>query len=531
MGSPLTGYALGTAIGIFAGYRFSDGLALALTAPFLLLLLIRLYRSGRKFLFAALLAFAAGQIVALHDLNLRETELELMESQPGRIVIDATIDPEIVMHRRKGDGALYEIDLSEVSVPELGFDIERLPVKLRWYGAKPGSPAQIAAPRPGERWQLTCTVRRSTRAGVLPAATVTSSCESSRRLDGPSRATWRSRCERARQKAAKTIEQGAGKWKTEPNLLKAFLLGYRAEIPDSIRQDFTASGTVHVFAISGLHIMFVASIFIVVLSALGVSKKRWILLLAPALILYTVAVGARPSAIRACAMAIIYIAAPAFGRKPDAVSALSLTAAVAFTLDPSMVYDIGCQLSFATMIGLIALTRPFMRILNRRFGIDRISDTQLQLKASGRGFAALITGWAFRLAGYSIGIFAVSLAAWIASIPLSAIYFDRLTPSGLLVNLVISPCALLVAVSGASGLAASAFSEFVASCFINSACFFTSVMMHTASAAAAIPGGSIDISEHHLTVLAIWLAAVALLAGLLLSQKKRLAAAVDDKEQ
>lgn len=519
MNNPLIGYATGIIFGIFTGYRFNDGLILAITAPVIILSIYRLIDSHKHLLLATLIAFVIGHVSALSDMHHREDEIEKLTScSPAPIIITATISPEINMIKRKGNGAIYEIPLHDISIPSQNIRISRIPVKLRWYGAKPGT-SPIEAPKPGERWKIKGGIRRSSYASIFPVAIITSSCDISEKLPAPAITPWRQKCEIARQKAITIIERGAGDWENATELLKAFLLGCRSDIPPAIRNDFAASGTIHIFAISGLHIMLIAGIFTAIFSIFGIPKPTWILPSAPLLIFYTIATGARPSAIRACAMALIYIAAPAFGKKPNILAALALTASTTFSIAPSLVYDIGCQLSFAAMIGIIAFFKPVNTLLLDFSKTQRLLNMRNELAASGRNFSADIFHSAYKAAKFIIATFSVSLAAWMASIPLTAIYFDRFTPAGLIANIFISPCTLLVAVSGIAGLFFGLFSDFAGSCFINSACLFTSLMTFVSRLTASIPGGNIDISNHRILLLTAWLSAAAILWFLLRKSK------------
>ena len=77
-------------------------------------------------------------------------------------------------------------------------------------------------------------------------------------------------------------------------------------LPETEYTLFAATGTLHIFAISGLHVGVMAVLFAMVLKLAGLSRAHWILPLAPALVVYTLMTGMRVSALRACLMAICY---------------------------------------------------------------------------------------------------------------------------------------------------------------------------------------------------------------------------------
>ena len=108
--------------------------------------------------------------------------------------------------------------------------------------------------------------------------------------------------------------------------------------------------------------------------------------------------------------------------------------------------------------------------------------------------------------------FAVSLAAWLASVPLTAYYFGRFTPGGLFANLVVGPCSFFIVVAGCLGVAASVASEWVAGCFNHAAGCFTWVMVKTAQATAACPGANLRIAPWPLWWVWLWFGALLALA-------------------
>ena len=119
------------------------------------------------------------------------------------------------------------------------------------------------------------------------------------------------------------------------DLNRAILLGERARMRKQDRDAFAAAGTIHVFAISGLHVMLVAHAIAFVLALVGCSFRFRGVVLVPALWVYVAMTGASPSAVRAASMASLYFAAPFFLRKPDALVAWSLTFLAVYGTDPT----------------------------------------------------------------------------------------------------------------------------------------------------------------------------------------------------
>jgi competence protein ComEC len=100
---------------------------------------------------------------------------------------------------------------------------------------------------------------------------------------------------------------------------RAILLGERYRLRSETKKAFVQSGTVHVFAISGLHVMVIANLFVIFSALIMVPYRIRALAAAPPLWLYVWIIGFPPSAVRAALMASIYLAAPMFWRRPNAV--------------------------------------------------------------------------------------------------------------------------------------------------------------------------------------------------------------------
>ena len=199
------------------------------------------------------------------------------------------------------------------------------------------------------------------------------------------------------------------------------------------------TGTVHIFAVSGLHLGICVGLIVFVLNACGVPRTHWILFLAPLLVGYTLMIGARPSAVRACIMALVYFGAAGLGRRADIPSAVALAASAIIVWEPGQLFDVGFLFSFVVVIGLLV----FCPILWHWFSPWAQRDV---LKAD------LLVGTQDRvwlsLRKYLLGLLTVSIAAGLVSTPLTAHFFGRITPVALLGNLLVVPLTFLLVLCG-----------------------------------------------------------------------------------
>jgi competence protein ComEC len=298
-------------------------------------------------------------------------------------------------------------------------------------------------------------------------------------------------------------------------LIQAMLLGNRGEVPPALNRVFRDSGTVHIFAISGMHVALAAGVIIFLLSAVGVPRPVWGAALAPLLLAYTLFTGARPSALRAFLMASLYFGAPLVGRKPDGLATLALSALVLLAIDPFQLHDLGFLLSFVVMAGLMLLCKPLAQGFKSLFRTDQDA---LLLRAAEADGAPAGTRRLFRLRlrhrllTALADLMAVSMAAWLASAPLTAWYFGRFTPGSLLANLLVVPLFFLVVVSGMLSLGAGVVSDTLSILFNHAAAALTSGMVAIARATASLPGASLRIAQPPGWSIALWYAALAILA-------------------
>ena len=207
------------------------------------------------------------------------------------------------------------------------------------------------------------------------------------------------------------------------SLGQALLLGMRDTIPDSVLHDFRDTGTSHLLAISGLHVGILMALVLPV-SARVFGRRRSLYLLVPLLAvwLYAVLAGLSPSVVRASIMGTVYLAALVLGRPKSILPALGLAAAVMVAISPNILWSVSFQLSFAAMAGIATLSDPISRKLQGILGVwdEEGADSHLPIRA--------VTG--------AVG---TSAGAILATLPLTAFYFQQVSLVGLPTTLVTLP--------------------------------------------------------------------------------------------
>jgi len=148
------------------------------------------------------------------------------------------------------------------------------------------------------------------------------------------------------------------------SLLAGILIGARRNIPDDLIQIFNIVGLTHIIALSGYNITIIVRAF----ERVTKYFPRWLSfsLGLSAVILFVILTGASASVVRAALMAMLILFAPLIGRKGDITIALLFTAMVMLLINLKILrYDLGFQLSFVAVAGLIYLSPILNRIIEK----------------------------------------------------------------------------------------------------------------------------------------------------------------------
>jgi len=267
------------------------------------------------------------------------------------------------------------------------------------------------------------------------------------------------------------------------SLVSAMVLGQRYEVEESLNRAFQAAGGAHLLAVSGFHLGVLAFAAWAVAIVLNLSRRSAALIV---LIVVWAFVGVnelRPPILRA-AITATFAAVAVLARRP--VSSLNWVAAAALILlliSPEQLFDVGFQLSFVSLIGLMLLQKP---IYLKLFGsTDPVWDR--------RDPPSRLSGAANCLLDMGKRAAAVSLAAWMGSLPIVMHHFGTIS--------LISPLTSVLLAIPATLLIACGFVQLVLTVVFGQALLLPSVtawlswlMAKAVSALAAVPGVSLDVA-------------------------------------
>ncbi len=204
-------------------------------------------------------------------------------------------------------------------------------------------------------------------------------------------------------------------------LLKGILLGNESGLSPSVRQAFNDTGATHVIAISGFNMIILSGAVMALLLRTKLSPSQAAFIGILAILLYALFVGASASVLRAALMSGLLVIASASQRRVFAPASLAAAILLMSLESPTVLWDVGFQLSVFATLGIMLFVAPLGAGLQRALNI-------LLSPGAGRRVGDLLAE-----------PLVVSLAAQIATLPLILRYFGRLSLVSLPVNLLIIP--------------------------------------------------------------------------------------------
>ena len=274
-------------------------------------------------------------------------------------------------------------------------------------------------------------------------------------------------------------------------VIAAMAMGDKSALSQETKEAYSISGTSHILAVSGLHIGIIFQLIILLLG--GKRRSKLTIILSTTIVwAYVIFIGFPASAVRAATMLSIYSMVLLSLRPDPTLNTLALAYIIMVLVNPFNIFDIGFQMSFLA-VGSILLFYPlFFCLLSSHSNIIRAI-------------------W---------GLFCVSLAAQIGTLPLIVFYFGRISCYSLITSFIAIPaatlilylCVLLFILSPLTYISFLASStEGLMQLVMNVLTSITQFINTAFQLTSMLPGASI---EHvHLSLLQLAILYVAILAG------------------
>ena len=272
------------------------------------------------------------------------------------------------------------------------------------------------------------------------------------------------------------------------SFLSGIVLGIRHETSEDIEEPFQQTGTVHLFAVAGLHVGIVAALLWMLATVARLSPKSAAAFIIPSLFFYAAITGLHVPSVRAAVMASILVGGLFFERKVFALNSLAAAAFFLLCWDTNELFSTGFQLSFAVVGAIILFADPFARFLQRWTAPDPFLPRSL-LRGPRHWLHAGFE-WLCRGTG-------VSLAAWLGSLPLVLWYFYLVTPISLVANLIVVPIAFFILAIALLSLLSIALLPALAVIFNNANWFLVQLVLVIVQFLARVPGGHFYVEHPH----------------------------------
>ncbi len=152
----------------------------------------------------------------------------------------------------------------------------------------------------------------------------------------------------------------------QEGILEALIFGEEENISQEWKDKLNLTATRHITAVSGMNITIIASLILSFVLSLGFWRRQAFYLTIFLLVLFILMIGLPASAVRAGIMAAIFMTAQYFGRLSAASRAVTFSAVLMLFLNPLLLkFDIGFQLSFLAVLGMIYLQPFFSNLLKK----------------------------------------------------------------------------------------------------------------------------------------------------------------------
>jgi competence protein ComEC len=221
----------------------------------------------------------------------------------------------------------------------------------------------------------------------------------------------------------------------QSSILEGTVLGDNGAMSDDLKAKLNTTGLRHIIAVSGTHVVILSAIIVSLLIYAGLRRGQAFYITLVFIFVYVILTGLPASGVRAGIMGGLYLLAQKLGRQSMGIRIVVLACAIMLVFNPLMlIYDVGFQLSFLAVMGLIYLDQVFAKII-KIFTKDK--------------FEALVK------------IVSATFAAQVFTLPIMIFNFGNVSFVSPITNLLISPVVYWLMVFGFLFSAVGMFSKFL----------------------------------------------------------------------
>lgn len=259
----------------------------------------------------------------------------------------------------------------------------------------------------------------------------------------------------------------------QAGLLNGMLIGYREGLSEELQDAFSTAGLSHIMAVSGANVAFLILPLAFLFKKLRIRKILANILIIAFLIFFVFITGFEPSVLRAVVMASIMLTASILYREADTYTAIALSCIILLAYQPYMLFNVGFQLSYAAVLSIIMLHRNISNLILKitKIKSKTIPDTPKP--------------------AFFLEAFSATLAAQLGVLPITILYFNKISLISIIPNLLAAPLLEIITVLGAIMALIGQLSLVIAQLIGYLNCIFLSIILYITKYASSLPFATI----------------------------------------
>ncbi|MBN1633381.1 MAG: DNA internalization-related competence protein ComEC/Rec2 [Ignavibacteria bacterium] len=205
----------------------------------------------------------------------------------------------------------------------------------------------------------------------------------------------------------------------EGSYLKGLLTGSKTTMSEELKDNFVKAGVMHLIAVSGLNVAYVILFSMMFFSIFRMKREYRYIITIIFIIYYCLFTGAQPSIVRATILGVLVILAWLIQKRIVFLNLIGASAIIVFIIDSRQLFDAGFILSYSATISMVLFFQKTQSIIQPLFFKKR----------------SVVR----RICYYFVILFLSTFAAQIGTLPLTSLYFGKISLISFISNLIAVP--------------------------------------------------------------------------------------------
>jgi ComEC/Rec2-related protein len=289
-----------------------------------------------------------------------------------------------------------------------------------------------------------------------------------------------------RRRIADTLKIGLESDPEVVETIQGMVLGARGETSADLKKLFQETGTIHLFAASGLQVALFGGIALSAIRCVCIRRRFAALLIIPVVTTYCATTGFHPATVRATVMAILLAIGVSMERPTVALNTLAASGLIILGYNTQQLFQVGFQLSFAAVFGIVTMVDFGANILSQPFQLDPFFPRRL-LKPWQRFYYKLLFRFCESLS--------LALVCSIATAPVLILWENHISLVAIFANLLVVPLASMVMVLGVVSTLVMPFLSSLGIDLNNTCWLITKIILFLLHGAVSIPAHSLNVAN------------------------------------